>query len=91
MPQRCTASWCQLNQIDLDRSALGRLGLVEKGDECDRRPSQDELDRIFAALDIFHYLRLRDQCEERGPAADVAEEARHQEVYDHCLDGESSV
>ncbi len=35
--------------IDLARIALGRLGLVGKGDERDRRPTQDELDRIVSA------------------------------------------
>jgi integrase len=35
--------------IDLARIALGRLGL--KGDERDRRPTQDELDHIISALD----------------------------------------
>lgn len=37
--------------IDLARIALGRLGLVGKGDERDRRPTQDELDRIISTLD----------------------------------------
>lgn len=37
--------------IDLARIALGRLGLVGKGDERDRRPTQDELDRIISALE----------------------------------------
>jgi integrase len=37
--------------IDLARIALGRLGLVGKGDERDRRPTQDELDRIILALE----------------------------------------
>jgi hypothetical protein len=37
--------------IDLARIALGRLGLVGKGDERDRRPTQDELDRIVSALE----------------------------------------
>jgi integrase len=35
--------------IDLARIALGRFGL--KGDERDRRPTQDELDHIISALD----------------------------------------
>jgi len=38
--------------IDLARIALGRLGLVGKGDERDRRPTQDELDRIVSALEV---------------------------------------
>jgi hypothetical protein len=37
--------------IDLARIALGRLGLVGKGEERDRRPTQDELDRIIKALE----------------------------------------
>ena len=37
--------------IDLARIALGRLGLVGKGDERDRRPTQNELDRIIWALE----------------------------------------
>ncbi len=37
--------------IDLARIALGRLGLVGKGDERDRRPTQNELDRIISTLD----------------------------------------
>ena len=34
--------------VDLARLALKRLGLVGKGTERDRRPTQDELDRLFA-------------------------------------------
>lgn len=37
--------------IDLARIALTRLGLVGKGGERDRRPTQDELDRLLAAFD----------------------------------------
>jgi integrase len=37
--------------IALARIALARLGLVGKGDERDRRPTQDELDRLIAAFD----------------------------------------
>lgn len=37
--------------INLARIALARLGLVGKGDERDRRPAQDELDRLIAAFD----------------------------------------
>ena len=37
--------------LDLARIALKRLGLIGKGTERDRRPTQDELDRIVAALD----------------------------------------
>ena len=38
-------------QIVLARVALRRLGLVGKGDERDRRPTHDELDRIIAYCD----------------------------------------
>ena len=37
--------------IDLARIALGRLGLVGKGLERDRRPTQNELDRVIAAFE----------------------------------------
>jgi integrase len=37
--------------INLARIALARLGLVGKGDERDRRPTQDELNRLTAAFD----------------------------------------
>ncbi|MGO9774230.1 MAG: site-specific integrase [Roseiarcus sp.] len=37
--------------IDLARIALGRLGLVGKGNERDRRPTQEELDRIIDAFE----------------------------------------
>jgi integrase len=37
--------------IDLARIALARLGLVGKGDERDRRPTQTELDQIISALE----------------------------------------
>ena len=37
--------------INLARIALGRLGLVGKGNERDRRPTQDELDRIIASFE----------------------------------------
>ncbi len=37
--------------INLARIALARLGLVGKGDERDRRPARDELDRLIAAFD----------------------------------------
>jgi integrase len=36
----------------LARTALARLGLVGKGSERDRRPTQDELDRLVAAFDV---------------------------------------
>ncbi|MFY0612899.1 MAG: site-specific integrase [Hyphomicrobiaceae bacterium] len=38
-------------QVTLARVALRRLGVVGKGDERDRRPTQDELDRIIAYHD----------------------------------------
>ena len=34
-------------QVNLARVALRRLNLVDKGNERDRRPSQEELDRII--------------------------------------------
>ena len=37
--------------VDLARIALGRLGLVGKGVERDRRPTQNELDRLIAAFE----------------------------------------
>src|SRR3984893_9741097 len=37
----------QIEPIDLGRIALKRLGLVGKGRERDRRPTQDELDRLI--------------------------------------------
>ena len=37
--------------VDLARISLGRLGLVGKGNERDRRPTQDELDRIIASIE----------------------------------------
>jgi integrase len=40
-----------MEPIDLARIALGRLGLVGKGTERDRRPTQDEIDRIIASFD----------------------------------------
>jgi hypothetical protein len=43
--------YCVNRPIDLARIALGRLGLVGKGDERDRRPTQDELDRLISAFE----------------------------------------
>jgi integrase len=40
-----------IEPINLARIALGRLGLVGKGKERDRRPTQDELDRIVAGFE----------------------------------------
>lgn len=37
--------------INLARIELGRLGLVGKGNERDRRPTQDELDRIITTIE----------------------------------------
>jgi integrase len=37
--------------VDLARIALSRLGLVGKGNERDRRPTQEEIDRIIAAFE----------------------------------------
>jgi len=44
--------------VDLARIALKRLGLIGKGDERDRRPTQDELDAITAALDENPRLQI---------------------------------
>jgi len=41
----------RVDQVDLARIALKRLGLVGKGRERDRRPTQDELDRLCAHFD----------------------------------------
>ena len=41
----------KVEPIDLARIALKRLGLVGKGEERDRRPTQDELDRLIAYFD----------------------------------------
>jgi hypothetical protein len=40
-----------IEPIDLARAALCRLGLVGKGDERDRRPTQDKLNRLVASFD----------------------------------------
>lgn len=40
-----------IEPINLARIALGRLGLVGKGNERDRRPTQKELDLIIASLE----------------------------------------
>jgi integrase len=40
-----------IEPLDLARIALKRLGLVGKGNERDRRPTQDEIDRILQGLD----------------------------------------
>jgi integrase len=41
----------KVEPIDLARIALKRLGLIGKGQERDRRPTQDELDRLIAHFD----------------------------------------
>ena len=41
----------QVEPVDLARIALKRLGLIGKGQERDRRPTQDELDRLIAYFD----------------------------------------
>jgi integrase len=43
---------------DLARIALNRLGLVGKGNERDRRPTQDEIDRIIARSDLTPKLTI---------------------------------
>lgn len=40
-----------IENVDLARIALTRLGLVGKGNERDRRPSEQELARLFRAFD----------------------------------------
>jgi hypothetical protein len=40
-----------MEPVLLARIALSRLGLVGKGDERDRRPTQDELDHLIAAFE----------------------------------------
>ncbi|SEE67917.1 Phage integrase family protein [Rhizobiales bacterium GAS191] len=44
--------------IALARIALARLGLVGKGNERDRRPTQDELDRLVAAFDANRFQQI---------------------------------
>lgn len=41
----------KVEPVDLARIALKRLGLVGKGHQRDRRPEQDELDRLIAYFD----------------------------------------
>ncbi|MER9215165.1 hypothetical protein NKI54_24370 [Mesorhizobium sp. M0663] len=41
----------KVEPVDLARIALKRLGLVGKGHQRDRRPTQDELDRLIAYFD----------------------------------------
>lgn len=44
------------DQIDLARIALSRLGIVGKSKERNRRPTQDELDRLFDYFDNWQRL-----------------------------------
>lgn len=48
----------RVDQVDLARQALGRLGLVGKGKERDRRPTEDELERLFARFDANERLTI---------------------------------
>jgi integrase len=47
-----------LEPIVLARIALVRLGLVGKGNERDRRPTQDELDRLVAAFEANPHQQI---------------------------------
>jgi integrase len=47
-----------IEPIVLARIALGRLGLVGKGDERDRRPTQDELDCLVAGFEFNPYQKI---------------------------------
>lgn len=40
-----------IEQVQLARTALKQLGLIGKGNERDRRPTEDELDQLFAHFD----------------------------------------
>ncbi|MBB6464910.1 hypothetical protein HNQ96_000757 [Aminobacter lissarensis] len=40
-----------IEAVDLARIALKQLGLIGKGQERDRRPTQDELDRLISHFD----------------------------------------
>jgi len=44
--------------IALARIALARLGLVGKGNERERRPTQDELDRLIAAFNANRFQQI---------------------------------
>lgn len=44
--------------VDLGRIALGRLGLIGKGNERDRRPTEDEITRIIQALESNPYQKI---------------------------------
>lgn len=41
----------KVEPIDLGRYALKRLGLVGHSKECDRRPTEDELEKLIACWD----------------------------------------
>jgi integrase len=47
-----------LEPIVLARIALARLGLVGKGNERDRRPTQDELDRLVTAFETNRFQKI---------------------------------
>ena len=47
-----------IGPIVLARIALGRLGLVGKGNERDRRPTQDELDCLVAGFEFNPYQKI---------------------------------
>ena len=44
--------------VDLARVTLKRLGLIGKGTERDRRPTTDELNRLFRCFDDNERLTL---------------------------------
>jgi integrase len=48
--------------IALARIALARLGLVGKRDERERRPTQDEIDRLIAAYDANRFQQIPVGC-----------------------------
>ncbi|WP_198022751.1 MULTISPECIES: hypothetical protein [unclassified Methylosinus] len=60
MPHAAAVHGIQLSTepTDLARIALNRLGLVGKGNERDRRPTQDEIDRIIARSDLTPQLTI---------------------------------
>ena len=47
-----------IEPLTLARTALARLGLVGKGNERDRRPTQEELDRLVAAFDANPHQQI---------------------------------
>jgi integrase len=48
----------QVEPVDLARIALTRLGLIGKSNERDRRPTEEELTRLFAAFDSNDRLTI---------------------------------